>query len=46
LVGAEGLKNGIGEAALEYADCLAAAVAVTSAPLNHGLGRLDASELG
>ena len=36
-VGAEGLKDGIGEAALEYADCLAAAVAVTSAALNHGL---------
>jgi hypothetical protein len=38
LVGAEGLKDGIEKAALEYAECLAAAVAVTSAALNHGLG--------
>ena len=38
LVGPEGLKDGIEKAALEYAVCLAAAVAVTSAALNHGLG--------
>ena len=46
LVGAEGLKDGIGEAALEDADRLSAAVAVTSAPLNHGLGVWMPASLG
>jgi hypothetical protein len=32
LVGAEGLKDGIGDAALDHADWLAAVVAVTSVP--------------
>jgi len=38
LVSSEGLKDGIGEAAFQYAHCLTSAVAGGSAAFDHGLG--------
>jgi hypothetical protein len=46
LVVEQGLKDGIGEAALEYALCLASAVPTVLAPFDQGLGRRMPTGLG
>jgi hypothetical protein len=46
LVVEQGLKDGIGEAALEYAKCLASAVPTALAPFDHPFGRRVPTGLG
>jgi transposase len=46
LVVEQGLKDGIGEAALEYAKCLASAVPTALAPFDHLFGRRMPTGLG
>jgi hypothetical protein len=46
LVVEQGLKDGIGEAALEYAKCLASAVPTALAPFDHPFGRRMPTGLG
>jgi hypothetical protein len=46
LVVEQGLKDGIGEAALEYAKCLASAVSTALAPFDHLFGRRMPTGLG
>src|SRR5215213_7405163 len=46
LVVEQGLKDGIGEAALEYAECLTSAVAPALASLDHVFGRRMPTGLG
>ena len=46
LVVEQGLKDGIGEAALEYPKCLASAVPTALAPFDHPFGRRMPTGLG